>query len=181
MNVTVIIVNFNGREFTPSCIESLPAGVEIIVVDNGSSDGSADALVEAYPSITLIRNSVNRGFAAAVNQAMKKAVGRYFLLLNNDARLTPEALSLLTATMEKDPEIGMCAPQLLHEDGRRQHSFANLPTLATELMNKSLLRLVNPRKYPSKRQEYTDPRNVESVIGACMIVRRDLVDRIGRD
>lgn len=179
MNVSVVIVNFNGGEFTPACLESIPAGVETIVVDNGSKDGSPDAIAAKFPSITLIRNAANLGFARAVNQGVAASRGKYVCLLNNDARLSPDTLSTLAAYMDAHPDVGMTAPQLMHEDGRKQHSFDNFPSLATAFLNKSLLRLISPGKYPSKKQEYSSPREVESVIGACMMVRRDLIDRIG--
>jgi len=172
-------VNYNGGEFTPACLESIPPGTETIVVDNGSTDGSADALAARFPSLTLIRNAANLGFARAVNQGIARARGRYVCLLNNDARLSPDTLSTLAGYMDAHPDVGMTAPQLLHEDGRKQHSFDNFPSLATAFLNKSLLRLLAPGKYPSKKQEYAEPREVESVIGACMMVRRSLIDRIG--
>jgi len=177
--VSVIIVNFNGGEFTPACLDSIPAGVETVVIDNGSKDGSPDAIAEKYPSIKLLRNHANLGFARAVNQGIDASRGRYVCLLNNDARLSPNTLSTLSAYMDAHPDVWMTAPQLLHEDGRKQHSFDNFPSLATAFLNKSLLRLLSPGKYPSKKQDYTEPRDVESVIGACMMVRRDVIDRIG--
>jgi GT2 family glycosyltransferase/tRNA A-37 threonylcarbamoyl transferase component Bud32 len=179
VDVSVLIVNFNGGDVTPACLASIPAGLEVVVVDNGSKDGSPDAIAEKFPRVRLIRNAVNRGFAAAVNQAMDAARGRYFLLLNSDARLSPEAVDLLRAHLDAHPDVGMIAPQLLHEDGRKQHSFDNFPSLATVFLNKSLLRLLAPGKFPSKRQEFAEPRDVESVIGACMMVRRELVEKIG--
>ncbi|HEV3026835.1 MAG TPA: glycosyltransferase family 2 protein, partial [Planctomycetota bacterium] len=177
--VSVIIVNFNGGEFTPACLESIPAGTETIVVDNGSKDGSPEAIAEKYPSVQLLRNPANFGFARAVNQGIAVSSGRYLCLLNNDARLSPDTLSTLAAYLDAHPDVGMAAPQLLHEDGRKQHSFDNFPSLATAFLNKSLLRLFAPGKYPSKKQDITEPRDVESVIGACMMVRRDVIDRIG--
>jgi hypothetical protein len=177
--VTVVVLNYNGRDLTPACLASLPPGVETIVVDNGSKDGSPDEIAAKFPAVTLVRNPVNRGFAAAVNQGLALARGRYCCLLNNDARLTPEALSALVAYLDGHPDAGIAAPQLLHEDGRRQHSFDNFPSLATVFLNKSLLRLLFPARFPSKKQEYAEPRDVESVIGACLLARRELVDRIG--
>jgi len=177
--VSVVVVNFDGRELTPACLASIPAGIETIVVDNGSKDGSPDALAEKFPTVTLLRNGANLGFARAVNQGIARSRGRYVCLLNNDARLAPDTLSTLAATLDAHPDVGMAAPQLVHEDGRKQHSFDNFPSLATAFLNKSLLRLLAPGRYPSKNQEFTEPREVESVIGACMMVRRSLIDRIG--
>jgi hypothetical protein len=179
VTVSVVVVNFNGGEFTPACLESIPAGAETIVIDNGSKDGSPDAIAEKFPSILLLRNGANLGFARAVNQGVARSRGRYVCLLNNDARLAPDTLSTLAAYMDAHPDVGMTAPQLMHEDGRRQHSFDNFPSLATAFLNKSLLRILAPARYPSKKQEFTEPREVESVIGACMMVRRSLIERIG--
>lgn len=179
LRVSVIVVNFNGGEITPACLESIPPDAETIVVDNGSKDGSPDALQAKFPSARLVRNKANLGFARAVNQGISLARGRYVCLLNNDARLAPDTLSTLADYLDAHPEAGMVAPQLLHEDGRKQHSFDNIPTLASAFLNKSLLRLAMPGKYPSKNQDFSEPREVESVIGACMMVRRALIDRIG--
>ncbi len=174
-----MVVTFNGREFTPRCLESIPATAETIVVDNDSKDGTADEVASRFPKATLIRNDVNRGFAAAVNQGIAASRGRYVCLLNPDARLSSDALSTLVTYLDGHPDVGIAAPQLLHEDGRRQNSFDNLPSFATVFLNKSLLRLFLPGRYPSKNQEFTEPRDVESVIGACMMVRRSLIDTIG--
>jgi GT2 family glycosyltransferase/tRNA A-37 threonylcarbamoyl transferase component Bud32 len=179
VSVSVIVVNFNGGDITPACLESIPAGIETVVVDNGSKDGSPDAIAAKFPSAKLLRYAVNMGFARAVNQGVAASAGKYVCLLNNDARLSPDTLSTLAAYMDAHPDVGMTAPQLLHEDGRKQHSFDNFPSLATAFLNKSLLRLLAPSKFPSKSQEYSEPREVESVIGACMMVRRELIERIG--
>ncbi|HXG61113.1 MAG TPA: glycosyltransferase [Planctomycetota bacterium] len=178
-DVTVVVVNYNGGDLTPACLETIPPAAETIVVDNGSRDGSPETIAARFPSVRLLRHSVNRGFAAAVNRALEEARGRYVCLLNNDARLAPGALEELVRFMDTHPDVGICAPQLLHEDGRRQHSFDNFPSLATVFLNKSLLRRLFPGRFPSKHREIAAPLDVESVIGACMLVRRDLIERIG--
>jgi GT2 family glycosyltransferase/tRNA A-37 threonylcarbamoyl transferase component Bud32 len=179
MDATVIVVNFNGLGFIDGCLGSIPGGVETIVVDNGSTDGSAEGIASRYPSVTLLRNPANRGFAAAVNQGLERARGRFLCTLNPDARLAPGALETLARHLAEHPDAGIVAPQLLHEDARRQHSYDNCPSLATVFLNKSLLRTLFPARYPSKRQEPAGPLDVESVIGACMMTRRDVVERIG--
>lgn len=178
-SISVVIVNFNGPDITPVCLESIPSGIETVVIDNGSKDGSADEIAARFPGATLIRNPVNRGFAAAVNQGIAASRGRFICLLNSDARLSADALQKLVAYLEGHPDVGVVAPQLLHEDGRKQNSFDNCPSFASVILNKSLLRMLFPGRYPSKRQETTEPRDVESVIGACMMLRRDLVPIIG--
>src|SRR2546423_4653127 len=112
-------VNYNGAKFPPSCLESIPAGIETIVVDNGSKDGSPDAIAEKFPKATLLRNAANLGFARAVNQGVAASRGRYVCLLNNDARLSPDTLATLAGYLDAHPDAGMVAPQLMHEDGRK--------------------------------------------------------------
>ncbi len=179
MDVSVIVPNRNGRDLTPECLASVPAGIETIVVDNGSTDGSADEIAARFPWVMVIRNPVNRGFAAAANQGMARATGRFFCLLNSDARLMPGALDAMFAFMTERPDVGVLTPQLVHQNGRRQHSFAPLPSPATELLNKSLLRFLFPEDFPSASRDYLEPRDVPSVVGACMMIRRSLVERIG--
>jgi len=184
MDVSVIIVNWNTKDLLLNCITSVydtGGGVEdeVIVVDNGSSDGSGQAVKETFPQVTLIQNAENRGFAKANNQALSVATGRYVLLLNSDAMLTKGALKGLLDFMDKTPRAGITACQYLNQDGSKQNSFDNFPTLATELLNKALLRMVFPQKYPSKKKEYHEPMEVESVIGACMMVRVEAMKQVG--
>ncbi len=179
MDVSVVVVNLNGRELLPGCLGSIPPGVETIVVDNGSTDGSPEDIFARFPAVTLLQNPVNRGFAAAVNQGIERSRGRHVCLFNSDARFTPGALETLVRFLEEHPDAGIAAPRLLHEDGRRQHSFDALPSPATALLNKSILRKIFPGDLPAEQQGSTEPLDVPSVIGACMAVRRDLIDRIG--
>jgi hypothetical protein len=81
--------------------------------------------------------------------------------------------------MDEHPGVGGCGPQLLNPDGSKQNCFHNFPTLTTELVNLSLLKILFPEKYPSKRRTYTDPIEVDAVLGACMLVRREVLDRVG--
>jgi GT2 family glycosyltransferase/tRNA A-37 threonylcarbamoyl transferase component Bud32 len=177
--VSVIVVNYNGGAFMTPCLESIPSGVEIILVDNGSTDGSADAAVARWPSIKLLRNPKNYGFSRAVNQGTALATARHVCLLNNDARLAPDTLSILSDYLDANPDVAMAVPQLYKPDGSRRHSFSEFPSLASAFINKSLLRLVWPETFPSKNQVFDEPREVDAVIGACMMFRRDLIGRIG--
>jgi len=184
VDLSVVVVSFNSRDHLGPCLDSIGASTrrdwEAIVVDNGSGDGSADFVAARYSGIALVRNSGNRGFAAAVNQGLGLVRGRYVLLLNPDARLEPGAADALIDELTRSGDCGIVAPQLFHEDGRRQHSFDLDPTLATALLNKSLLRLCFPGRYPSKRQEYRESIDVENVIGAAMMIRAEVLERIGR-
>jgi hypothetical protein len=153
--------------------------VEVFVVDNGSMDGSGEAVKEGFSKINLIQNEKNLGFAKANNQALSLSKGKYLLLLNPDTQVKEGAVEKLFSFMEGHAEVGMTGVQLLNSDGSKQNSIANFPSLATELLNKSLLRLLFPEKFPGKERNYYKPVEVDSVIGACMMVRRDAVDQVG--
>ncbi len=153
--------------------------VEVIVIDNGSTDGSAGALSRSSPSVRCLRSERNLGFAKAVNLAAQGCSGEFLLLLNSDAVLLPGALAAAVEWMRSHPRCGVAGAQLLNADGSRQNSIANFPTLATELLNKSLLRRMLPHRYPGKEQIFASPVEVETVIGAFMLVRRELWDLLG--
>jgi GT2 family glycosyltransferase len=179
-DVSVIIVTRNTCALTCTAIESvLDAGAEIIVVDNASSDGTAETVGKRFPSVRLLRSESNLGFARAVNRAAHETQGRFLLLLNSDAALKPGSLAEAVSWMDAHPDCGVAGAQLLNPDGSRQNSIANFPTLATELLNKSLLRWLFPRRYPGKEQRFSEPVDVESVVGAFMLIRRETWEAIG--
>lgn len=184
MDISVIIVNWNARELLINCLSSVYKTInglsfEIWVVDNGSTDGSLEATGAQFPKIEIISNKKNLGFAKANNQALRIISGRYAVLLNSDTVLTDGAINILVEFMDRNETAGICGGQLLNADGSKQNSIANIPTLATELLNKSLLRKLFPQKYPGKEQDFREPVEVESVIGACMVVRRKAIEETG--
>ncbi|MBI5560485.1 MAG: glycosyltransferase family 2 protein, partial [Deltaproteobacteria bacterium] len=183
MDISVIIVNWNTKDILLRCLESVFSTVnclssEVWVVDNGSTDGSQAEVRRRFPEVKLIENGANLGFARANNRALERMAGRYAVLLNSDARLTQGALEAIVEFMDGNAGVGVCGPQLLNEDGTLQNSIANIPTLATELLNKSLLRRLFPGKYPGKEKRIKGPLEVESVIGACMVVRKKAIDGV---
>lgn len=183
-DLSFIIVNWNTRHLLIDCINSIYSTVRklnylIYVVDNGSRDDSVKAVREHFPGVIIIENQENRGFAAAVNQALKKIDTRYAILLNTDTILHEDAINLLYSFMEGHKEAGIVGAQLQKLDGTKQHSYDNYPTLAIEVFNKSLLRILFPHRYPSKRQTVTQPIEVESVIGACLMIRNEAVKQVG--
>jgi len=182
--LSVIIVTRNTCQLTCAAIESVLNGHdnpsrEIFLVDNGSTDETQAVVAKRFPSVHLLRSDRNLGFARANNLVAHKAHGQFLLLLNSDAVLQPESLAAAVAWMRAHPDCGVAGVQLLNPDGSPQNSIANFPTLATELLNKSLLRRLCPRRYPGNEQRFTEPVEVETVVGACMIIRRDLWDAIG--
>jgi GT2 family glycosyltransferase len=184
VDISIVIISYNTRALLLQCLESVyrsanPPRFEIWVVDNASSDGSVEAVEQHYPDVLTIKNSENKGFAAANNQALRRMNGRYALLLNSDAVLTAGALEKLFAFMEADAEAGMACGQLLNPDDSRQNAFANFPTLLSLALNESMLKKLWPRRFPSKYQMHREPLMIESCIGACMIVRKAAMDEAG--
>jgi GT2 family glycosyltransferase len=183
-NLSFILVNWNTKDLILEALRSIVETVhgytyEIFVVDNGSREGGPEAIAEAFPQIHLIRNATNVGFARAVNQALVKARGDYIMLVNSDARLMDEAAQVLVTFMEENPDVGIAGGQLINEDGSRQNSVAPFPSLATELLNKRLLRVFFPHRYPGKERYYPRPIDVDSIVGACLIVRRQAIEEVG--
>lgn len=154
-------------------------GSEVILVDNCSHDGSGSEVKRVLPSVHVIQNVENLGFSKAVNQGLRKASGRYVLLLNPDTQVKNGAIERLVSFMDGYSAAGVAGAQLLNGDGSKQNSVANFPSLATELLNKSLLRRFFPKKFPGKERSYSEPVEVDSVIGACMMVRRAALDQVG--
>jgi len=152
---------------------------EIYVVDNNSTDGSQAAVKQKFPDVKLIENETNTGFAHANNQALSIMHGKFAVLLNSDAVLKEDSIKRLLAFMTGNHSAGIAGVQLLNDDGSRQNSIDNFPSTETEIFNKSILRLFLPGKYPSKNMICKDPIEVDSVIGACMIVRKEAMDEVG--
>jgi GT2 family glycosyltransferase len=182
--LSVIIVSWNTRQYLLPCLKSIfqageEGGWEVIVVDNGSKDGSGKEAKRLFPKIHLIANEKNLGFAKATNQGIKHASGKWILLLNPDTEVREGAIEMLIAFMDSHPDAGIAGAQLLNGDGSKQNSIANFPSLATELLNKSLLRRFFPEAFPGKERVYSGPREVDSVIGACLIARREAIERAG--
>jgi len=183
-DISFIIVNWNTRELLLQCLASIYQTVQghafdIWLVDNGSFDGSVEAVREAFPHIHLIENDANLGFAAAVNLALARVEGRYAVLLNTDATLTEGAVSTLYRHMQRNPRVGMACGQLLNPSGSKQNSIASFPSILSLATNETMLRYLFPRRFPSKRKEYNEPIEVDSCIGACMMVRREAIDQVG--
>ncbi len=184
LNLSIIIVNWNTKKLLLDCLASVYKTIkriskEVWLVDNASTDGSVQAAKRLYPDIRVIQNSRNLGFAAANNRAFKQMNGRYAVLLNTDTLLTNGAVERIYNFMENTPDAGMACGQLLNPDGSKQNSIANFPGLPSLLFNETMLRILLPGRYPSKRKKYTSPIEVDSCIGACLTVRKKTMDHVG--
>ncbi len=183
MDISVIVVNMNTKGLLLECLASVYATIkrhrfEVWVVDNGSKDGSPEAVKQAYPDVNLIQNHTNLGFGAANNQAFRQMNGRYALLLNTDSRLIDGAAAELLRFMENQPDVGAACGQLLFLDGSKQYSFDAFPTFLSLFLNTSLLRVIFPGKYPNRKKDISAPIEVDSCLGACMMVRREAMSEV---
>jgi GT2 family glycosyltransferase len=189
--LSVVIVNFQARSLLVRCLQSLPpdsAGgpLEVIVVDNGSTDGSVEAVRDGFPEIKLIANPNNAGLSRAFNQGAREAAGRYVLFLDNDTIVQPGALDTLCAFLDTHADVWAVAPKVVYPDGRIQGTVKALPSPAVAAFgrNSILTRLwpSNPisRNYLIYRSHsFTEPFQVGYAATCALMVRREALDQIG--
>ena len=186
---SILIVNYNGHELVVRCLESVyhdaeSLEIEVIVVDNASTDGSVEAIATRFPQARLVRNDQNVGFARAVNQALRMAGGDLLILLNNDAYFLPGGLAGLIAFMVAHADADLVGPKLLNPDGTVQPSCFRFPTFWDVLGESLWLNRLFPTSDFFNRSEMGGFRHdvlceVDWVLGACMAVRRSAVDAAG--
>jgi len=182
--ISFVIVNRNTAALLIRCLahifqSKLSQIPQVIVVDNGSTGDSVAQVRSSYPDVEIIEAGRNLGFAAANNRAFSISRGRFIMLVNTDAMLEQECAGRLLDLMKADPRIGMAGPQLLNDDGSPQTSFEAVPTLATETLNRSLLKRLFPKRFPGKRVRLEFSTQVEALIGAVMMIRKKAIDEIG--
>jgi N-acetylglucosaminyl-diphospho-decaprenol L-rhamnosyltransferase len=184
--ISLIVLNWNTRDLLAHCLDSIEQHkgelqLEIIVVDNASTDGSQAMLKQRYSQLRLISNQQNVGFAKANNQAMRVAHGEYFLLWNSDAFATPEAIQNLLHLAEKNPRAGIVGAQLRNADNTFQASYSRFPNQLREfLILTGLGRTLFGHAYPSLGpEEEKGPQIVDYVEGACLLVRRQAFQDVG--
>jgi hypothetical protein len=188
-DVSVIVVNWNLKEFLEGCLDSIEAfrgslDVEVIVVDNASADGSQQMVKSRFPGVKLIENSDNAGFSRANNQAIDLAAGRYFFLLNNDALLFEHSLPRLVEFMDSHPRVGICGPRVVNEDMTLQiRSKGRYPSVGTALGHFFLpASLQQHGQRPRGFYEFKDDlqsRPVDWVSGCALMARREAVAQVG--
>src|ERR1035438_365417 len=137
-DLSIIIVSYNTSKLLDECLESIHTGtgrpaLEIIVVDNASSDASPDMVARKWPLVRLIRNSGNQGFAKANNQALRTCRGRYAILLNSDTQVRGDALERMLGFMDTHPDVGILGPQLRNSDGTLQPSGNRMPSALSQI------------------------------------------------
>lgn len=185
--LSILIVNWNARAFLQQCLASLPHAelpLDVWVVDNDSSDGSAEMVRAEFPRVNLIASDKNLGFAAGNNLAARRARGRYFLLLNPDTQVPRGTLTELIRFAEEYTEAGAVGPELRNADGSHQRScWRGEPGLKMALADAlyvwqiPFLASVIGAEY--RVDELRAARAVDHLLGACMLIRRDAWAQVG--
>jgi N-acetylglucosaminyl-diphospho-decaprenol L-rhamnosyltransferase len=181
-DVSAVVVTYNALPWIEQSLESVRA-VETVVVDNGSTDGTVDIVRELFPDMAVIEQD-NSGLAAGWNAGMAAASGRYFLILNADAWMTEGSLARLVEFADSRPDAAVIGPRLSNPDGTLQRSVRGVPTLWRLATEYFFLRKLAPRSrllnaFYAGGFGHDEVRDVEVVMGACMLVRRAAVEQVG--
>ncbi|WP_217921334.1 glycosyltransferase family 2 protein [Miltoncostaea oceani] len=187
--LSVVVISWNERPELERCLDALqrhPAGggQEVIVVDNGSTDDTHAMLASRAGGVRVVANPDNRGVTVARNQGMRLCRGRIIAMLDSDAYVHPGALDLLCDHLDADPGVGLVGPRLLYEDGTLQESCRRVPSPVALLANRlpAFGRLhagSARRRYLMIGEDHTRTMDVEYLLGAAMVFRRAVVERIG--
>jgi N-acetylglucosaminyl-diphospho-decaprenol L-rhamnosyltransferase len=191
IDLSVVIVSWNVRDLLRACLRSVsrswgtdPVGLEVLVVDNASTDGSAAMVRAEFPATVLIENSVNTGFTVGNNQAIACARGRYVLLLNPDTEVLSDALRAMVACLDSHLDIGALGPRLLNADRTVQSSRRRFPTFRTALVESTVLQQWWPdnailRRFYVQDRSDAEFQDVDWVVGASMLARHEAIEEIG--
>ena len=180
-DLSVIVVTWNVRELARECLAALPAATEgisaeVIVVDNASTDGTADMVASEFPQALVLRNDANLGFARANNRGMERAQGRYFILLNSDTLPPPGSLAAMVAFMDAHPRAGAASPRLIRPDGSPQPYAFGDDHSPVYLLRRAFAHLT--KRYLHD-WSVSEPVQTEWVSGACLVARREAVEQVG--
>ncbi|GAK57086.1 undecaprenyl-phosphate glucose phosphotransferase [Candidatus Vecturithrix granuli] len=189
MKLLITLVNYKTTDLLLKCLESIQqqkihADYRIVVIDNNSQDGGMEYVKKAYPEIVLIENGTNNGYAIAVNQAIRLFDSDYILLLNPDIEVKPGAIDALVKFMDATPDVGITGGKLFYPDGRLQYSCRTFFSLPVILYRRTFLGKLFPESSVLKRHLMADwdhetLRDVDWVLGACMLIRRSALKDVG--
>jgi len=187
--VSVVIVSYNTREILHNCLRALfdncrETDMEVFVVDNDSLDDSASMVKNDFPSVHLIANNQNLGFAAANNQAFVLTSGRYIILLNPDAYAMPSSIEQFIAFMDRTPQCGLCGGKIISPEGRLEPSARRFPSVLSKLLTLSGLSGKFSDSPVLNRHEFGGfahdrPIEVDWIPGTFTIIRKEMLDAIG--
>jgi len=193
-DLSIVIVSWNVKDLLRVCLQStlrateLSGGgaitYEVIVIDNASADGSVDMIRQDFPSVRVMANDENVGFTRGNNQGIVASDGRYILLLNPDTEVLGTAFDEMVGYMERYPEVGAVGPTLLYADGGMQSSRRRFPNLRTAFVESTFVQPwftdsdILKRYYVLDRGD-DEMQEVDWVVGACLMMRRDAVEDVG--
>jgi len=175
IKISIIIPSWNTKGLLRNCLKSLGSSYEIIVVDNGSTDGTLAMIEKEFPYVLLIKNKKNLGFGAANNQGMKKAKGDYLLLLNSDTIVKDKAPLLMAKYLKDHKEVGVVGCQLLNKDGSLQPSAGPFPGLKISLIMLFLEHWFGDLV----RSSFKRTKEVDWVMGAAFMLKREVLKKVG--
>lgn len=187
-DLVISIVSYNSLYFLKDALSSIlenppKSSYEIIVVDNGSTDGSVEFVKTNFPRVRVIANSKNLGFAAANNIAIKNSSSKFILLMNSDCKVYKDSLDRLLDFMDENPGVGIVGPQIVNSDGSIQLSCRRFPSMINAGFHSLLTDIFpnNPfsRKYKLVDAQRDKPFAVDWVSGSCMLIRREALSDIG--
>jgi GT2 family glycosyltransferase len=189
MKLSVGIVSWESTRELPQCLKAVfeaKAGweYEVLVIDNGSRDGSAELIRKEFPKVRLLENHGNRGFAKGVNQGMTHSRGDYLLLLNPDVVLLPGALEAMAGYLDSHPDVGALAPQMVFPDGTIQASCREFPSYQVLLWEMTGLSRLFPRhrilgRWKMGYFDHATEREVDQPMASCFLLRREVLEKTG--
>ena len=189
MDVSVVIVAWNAKPYLELCLESLAAApprrsLEVIVVDNASTDGSAEMIETRFPSVNLVKSAENLGFSKGNNVAIRQCHGRYIALVNPDVQVLPGCLDALADFMDQNPKVGNVGPRVLNPDMTLQSSCRRFPTLWNNFCSAAGLEAAfkGSRFFAGEHMFYFPhdrTTTVDVLVGCFNMVRRETFEAVG--
>jgi N-acetylglucosaminyl-diphospho-decaprenol L-rhamnosyltransferase len=181
-DVTAVTVTLNGLPWIERCLESL-RGVETVVVDHGSTDGTLALVRERFPEVRVIEQA-NAGYGAGLNAGFRAASPRYYLAINSDAWVVGDAIERMVSFADEHPEVAVVCPRLRYPDGRLHRSVRGFPTLWRVATEYFFLRKIAPRSralnaYYAGSFDHDEAREIDWAMGSCLLVRREAADAVG--
>jgi GT2 family glycosyltransferase/glycosyltransferase involved in cell wall biosynthesis len=191
VDLSIVVLSWNVREMLAGCLRSLPgaagewwARAEVVVVDNASTDGSAEMVREQFPGVRVLALRENRGFSVGNNAGIRASRGRFVLLLNPDTIARPGSIEAMCEYLEGQPDVGVVGPRLLNPDGTLQPSRRRFPTLATALVESTPLQQAFPsaevlRRFYVEDRPDGETQDVDWLSGAALLCRRETLEQVG--